>query len=388
VVEYSAICDRIHVARAYTEQTLQAIVLDIVAQDLALEGIATTGVEPGPTIKKAIFNWITVTDAFNQLAELTGMSWWIDSYKVLQFRERSSIAAPTTLTDVAVTNGTLVVRTDRQKYRNQQIMRFGGGLTDTRTETFVGDGERRTFSLAFKAGTVPTVEVNTVAKTVGIRGVETGKDWYWNKGVTEISQDDGGTPLADTDTLEVTYRGLFPGIISAGNGAEIAARMSVEGGSGRYMRVEERADVESVDAAIEVVQSVLDRHSTISRIVTCQTLEPGFAPGQLVPCQFVAHGINDSFLIESVVAEVPFGKSPIRYTLTMRSGDPYGGWQEYFRRLQRIGRQFVINENEVVIGLTQLADSATASDALSSTSAAPERRIGTARVGFSAVRAA
>jgi hypothetical protein len=387
VVEYSAICDRILVARAYTDQTLQEIVLDIVSQDLSLEGIGTAGVETGPTIKKAVFNWITVTDAFNQLAELTGMSWWIDPFKVLQFRSRLSIAAPVTLTNENTANGTLRIRPDRQNYRNTQVMRFGGGLTDLRTEAFVGDGERRTFSLAFKAGTEPTIEVNDVAKTVGIRGVETLKDWYWNKGVTEISQDDGASPLTSSDTLEVTYQGLFPGIILAGNGAEIASRMAIEGGSGKYMRVEERANVESVDAALVVVQAMLDRNSTISRVITCQTLEPGWAPGQLAPCQFVAHGIDDEFLIESVVAEVNPGL-PIVYTLTMRSADTYGGWQEYFRKLQRIGRQFVISENEVVIGLTQLVDSATASDSLSSTDAAPEARIGTARVGYSAVRAA
>jgi hypothetical protein len=103
---------------------------------------------------------------------------------------------------------------------------------------------------------------------------------------------------------------------------------------------------------------------------------------------FPVHGIDEDFLIEAVTAFVPAGLTEIRYGIRAISGDPYGGWQEYFRRILKIGRQFVINENEVVVGLTLLADSATVSDSLSSPSAAPERQVGVALVDFSAVRAA
>lgn len=387
-VEFSAIADRHLVARVYTNQSLQAIVLDIAANELADEGVSTAGVEVGPMVKKAVFNWISVTQAFNELAELAGMVWRIDQNKVLQFRDRASIAAPVALTDVTVRNGTVRVRPDRQNYRNHQVLRAGAGLTDARTERFAGDSERQTFNTAFKVGTVPTIKVNTVTKTVGIRQVDTGKDWYWNKGATEISQDPAGTVLTPTDDLEVTYQGLFPIVISAAVGSEIVARKAVEGGSGRYMRVEERANLETIDAAIAAVQAILDRNGTIGRVITCETRTPGYAPGQLVPAAFAAHGIDDDYLIEAITAEVPPGLNEIRYTIRAISGDPYGGWQEYFRRILKIGRQFVINENEVLVGLNQLADSATASDSLSATAAAPDRTVGVARVGFSAVRAA
>jgi hypothetical protein len=44
-IEYSAICDRRLVARAYTNQTLGDIVRDIVAQDMSDEGIDVSAVE-------------------------------------------------------------------------------------------------------------------------------------------------------------------------------------------------------------------------------------------------------------------------------------------------------------------------------------------------------
>lgn len=286
-------------------------------------------------------------------------------------------------------NGRTRFRTDRQHYRNHQVLRGSVGLSDPRTETFTGDDERRTFNLAYKAGTEPVVTVNGTPKTVGIRQLETGKDWYWNKGANELSQDTGGTVLALGDTLAVTYQGMFPIIVSAQRGEEVEARRAIEGGSGRYSRVEERSNIETVDAALAAAQAILNRYGKISDVLTCLTDQPGYAPGQLVPIDFPQHNATGEYLIESLKAQWVGGQDQIWYTLKCISGDPYGGWQEYFRRLMKVGRQFVINENEVVVGLVELADSAAASDvSLTVSSGSPERRVGFALVGFSAVRAA
>jgi hypothetical protein len=387
-VEYSAICDRRLVARTYTDQTLKQIVLDIVAQDMGDEGIDTSGVEDGgPVIKKAKWNWESATVAFNDLAELTGMSWWIDQNKVLHFCNRASIAgAP--LNNLAVRNGSVRVRRDRQNYRNHQVLRAGAGLTDLRTETFVGDGTRRTFNTAYKMGTEPIVTVNGAITTVGIRQVETGKQWYWNKNVSELSQDQAGAVLTAGDTLSVSYRGLFPIIISAQRGVEVEERKAIEGGSGRYSRVEERANIETIDAAISATQAILDRFGSIGTSITCYTDVAGFAPGQLSPVDFPQHGLTGDYLIESINAEWPAGADAIWYTVKAISGDTFGSWQAYYRRLQKIGREFVINENEVVVGLQEFADAATVTDALVVTSGYPEFRAGIARAGFSVARAA
>jgi hypothetical protein len=386
-IEYSAICDRRLVARAYTNQTLGDIVRDIVAQDMSDEGIDVSAVETGDTIKKAVFNWESVTQAFNELAELTGMSWWIDENKLLHFRTRTSIIGPP-LNNRAIRGGSLRVKKDRQNYRNHQVLRAGAGLTDVRTETFVGDGTRRTFNTSFKMATQPIVTVNGVVQTIGVRQLQTEKTWYWNKGATELSQDSTATILSTADVLTVTYQGLFPIIISTQRGPEVAARRAIEGGSGRYSRVEERSNIETIDAAIAAAQACLDRYGSITSSVTCYTDTPGFAPGQLSSVDFPQHGLAADYLIESISAEWAPGTDSIHYTVHAISGDTFGGWQEYFRRLMKIGRQFVINENEVVVGLQEFDDAMTVSDALVESSGYPVFRVGTARVGFSVARAA
>ena len=383
-VDFSAIADRHLVARVYEHQTLKAIVLDIVAHDVAGEGLDTRGVETGPTIDKAVFNWVPASQAFNELSELAGMAWWVDASKVLHFRERTSIAAPAPLDGSTALLGTVRVRPNREQYRNRQIVRAGTDLTDARTEPFSGDEERRTFTTSFKVGTVPTVEVNSVSKTVGIRGVDTGRDWYWSKGTTEISQDESGAVLTGTDLLEVTYQGMFPIIVDATADSEVVARQAIEGGTGMYTRVENRPNIDSFAMATEAVEAMLARYGSIGRVVTCQTRSAGFAAGQLVEVTFPSHGISaEEFLIDSVSAVVNEDADELWYTVNAIAGDPYGGWQAYFRRLAQAGRQFVLHDDEIVVILRSLADEVTAAARLTAVSAVPETRAGYALAGFS-----
>jgi hypothetical protein len=115
---------------------------------------------------------------------------------------------------------------------------------------------------------------------------------------------------------------------------------------------------------------------------------PGFAPGSTRPGRLPTARLTGDYLIESIHAEWAPGADAIRYSVNAISGDTFGSWQAYFRRLLKIGRQFVINENEVVVGLQEFDDAMTVSDALVESSGYPVFRVGTARVGFSVVRAA
>lgn len=82
--------------------------------------------------------------------------------------------------------------------------------TWTWNSTTVGgpNGLRKTFFMITDAQhglySVSSVQVNGVAKTVGIYGQDTGKDWYWIPGARLLIQDAGAAPLASTDTLSMS----------------------------------------------------------------------------------------------------------------------------------------------------------------------------------------
>lgn len=384
-VDYNQIPDRHLVARVYENQTLGAIVRDIVTQDLAGEVITVIKVQDGPTITKAVFNYRTATEAFNDLAELTGYAWNIDYYKDLAFFARETNLAPFSLTDTSKNFRNMSVKPTRGQYRNKQYIRAGQDITDPRTDSFKGNGKDKSYVLNFAVAKVPTVKVNGVDKTKGIRGLETGKDFYWSKGEKEITQDDAGTPLASTDTLDVTYQGLFPIILVSQSDSEISSRQAVEGGTGIYEAIEDDQSIDSQSLATQKADGLLRRFGRIPRIIEFETDTVGLAAGQLITINVTRHNLNAQFLIDSVAAWDVEGKF-LRYRVRALDGESLGSWVDFFKKLAEAGRKFVIRENEVLVLLRRSTDTVILTDTFTATSSAyAVAEVGTAIVGFSEV---
>lgn len=82
-------------------------------------------------------------------------------------------------------------------------------MTWTNTSTVGGpNGERKTFYITSNVvrglRTVTNIAVNGVSRTVGIYGVDTGRDWYWLPGTRWITQDPQAPPLTASDTLTLS----------------------------------------------------------------------------------------------------------------------------------------------------------------------------------------
>ena len=67
------------------------------------------------------------------------------------------------------------------------------------------NGLVRNFPLCNPIVAVTSVTVNSVSKTVGVLGVDTGRDWYYTPGHQSLIQADGATALSSGDTLVVAY---------------------------------------------------------------------------------------------------------------------------------------------------------------------------------------
>jgi hypothetical protein len=388
-VDFNQLCDRYTVAQDYEDKTLAYIVQDIVDTVLTGENITYTKVETGPTIAKAVFPYKTVTQCFNDLSDLTGMDWYIDYDKDLHFFARESNNAPADLTDSNNNFMTVEVKTSREQYRNRQYLRAGNDITDARTETFAGDGETKSFVLKYPVAKVPSsVTVDTgggaVAKTIGIKDVETSKDFYWNKGQKEIIQDDSGTVLEETHTLSITYQGQFPIIVRADKEDAITDRATVEGGNGVYEAIEEDKSIESQDTAKDKAEALLRRYGDIPNKVVIVSDTSGFKAGQLVTVTVSAHNLNATYLIQQVQSTV-IAKGQFRYTITALSGENIGGWVDFFKKLAQTGKTYVIRENEVLIRILAFSENITITDSLTVSAASPESRVSYAMIGFSEV---
>ncbi|MFA7121635.1 MAG: hypothetical protein WC277_09145 [Bacilli bacterium] len=380
-VDYKQLADKRQVAESYSDTSAGDIFRDIVDKYLAVDGVTYTHVEDGPILELATFNYLPASQAFDEVCELIGYSWDIDTDRDLHLFERASNTAPFSLTVTSANWRRMRVQRPRDDYRNRQYIRAGTALSDSRSETFAGDGEIRSFLLSLPCGAVPTITLDSAAQTVGIGQVDTGKDWYWNKGSNVITQDASGTVLTSTTVLAVTYRGQYPLLVLAQDDAAIAARQTIEGGSGIYDAIEDASDIDDRALAEDKGRAYLRKYGVIPDIVTFETDADGLRAGQLISITVPVHDLDGDYLIERVTSQDVGGKL-YRYAVQALSGESLGGWLNWFKKLATASRKKVIRENEVVLLLRTVEDTIVVSDALSVVSEAPETRVGYGRIGF------
>lgn len=333
--------------------------------DRMLTLFPTDAFPTGPTIDTFVANYQRVSDLFDRLSELTGYMWDIGPDKVLRFLDRSTMTAPVALTQTSGADlaYSLDIESTREQYRNVQFVR--GGLTETDTqqiEQFAGDGKQRTFVVALPISRVPVVKVNNVVKTVGIRQVDTGKDWYWAENSNEISQDQSGTVLTASDTLRVEYYGYFPLLTIHREDVRVTERQTVEGGSGIYEQMESDEDITDAQLARDRAAGLLRRFGVIETTLRFRSRVTGWEPGQLLSVSRPEHGLSGDFLITRVDLSHEV-KDEYRYTVTAVSGEAVESWVAFFKRIADARLLSRRSQNEVksqVIALIRTASESVA----------------------------
>lgn len=392
VVSYERILDRFLVPQTYTGQNCGYIIKDAISSYVpATEGLTVNNVEDGVTIEKAVFgyDW-TVARALDKLAEITGYFWYIDYDKDVHFEDRTKndaafdIGETTNIYDFAVEN-------TRGKYRNQQYIRAGEGTSTEITEGFAGDGETRTWHVRRPVAEEPTISINGTpldASEVGIYDVEEDKKYYWNKGETQIIQDFGETKLTETDTVEITYKYLYPIRIFSELGGEIEDRKAIEGNSGQYAHVADRKYINNSDAAQQEGEGLLAKYGEIPERIRYFTFEDGLQAGQLQNIVRSKHDVDGNYLISKVTMR-PRGWSggtfKFGYEIEALNGDQVGSWIDFFRNIADAGKDFVIRENEVLIKIKSFNEVLQVSDTLTIDTDTYETRVNYAQINYSEI---
>jgi hypothetical protein len=385
-VSWDALMDNRLVARAYDTpgQTLRDIVLSIIANEYPAEGINTDNVTTFGEIQPVKFNYDKASEAFDILCELTGCSWWIDPYKRLYFAERAQILCPLNFLESAPNWRSISVERTRTEYRNRQYIKAGMGLTPIRTEYFVGDGTRKSFTLAYPAGKEPNpITVGAVVKTVGIREVESGKNWYWQKNSPVINQDDGDPAVGAGVAIAVTYQGQYPILVSATDDVQLSQRASIEGGSGQYDHIEDEPNIDTVEAAQDRAYGLLRKYARIFQKATIATMSSGVRAGELTTLDIPTHGLTGQWLVEQTSIR-DFNGQRVEYSMRVLDGESVGGWQGFFGALKRQARKIEFQDNEVILLLRSQPDTVSVTDTVSVSTAAPTAPlVGIAICGYS-----
>jgi hypothetical protein len=212
--------------------------------------------------------------------------------------------------------------------------------------------------MSFGLAHVPTVTVNAVSKTVGIGGVDSGKDYYWNKASNTISQDSSATKLTSADTLRVQYIGQYPSVVVAANSAQIQYQASIDGTSGIVEDVVTDSTVDSVADGLEIASQRLNRYAQQGASITFTTLRSDFNEGQLITVDLPQYDLgNTQMLVESVVGGDQIDGYNLWYQVTAILGPYDTTWQAFFAQLLKtpqIVDSINVGESQSVVSLQPL----------------------------------
>jgi Concanavalin A-like lectin/glucanases superfamily len=188
---------------------------------------------------------------------------------------------------------------------HDQMANFGiavgqNTLLNALNATFTGD-TAPPYNTPLPLGSVPTITLNGNPQTVGILGVETGKDWYWNQGSTAITQDSSGTPLTSADTLIVQYRTQTIGVAVYPGEESLVRQNQVEGTSGRYDYVTSVTQPILPDDLLTIVQSYVTQYEDEATTFAASTCRPGLDVGQLITVDYPDAGVpSGQYLIATI----------------------------------------------------------------------------------------
>jgi hypothetical protein len=300
-------------------------------------------VQPGVDIDSITFDHIMNAEAIGQLVrqsnnETDTYFLWVSPWRVIHFELQTTVAAPWGIDDTTGTDENVLIQVsatiDRSKLANRVIVRATQQIASASApESYPGDGVSRTFNLLYVVSTAPTVTVNGTPKTVGVLGVDSGKDWYWSVGSNSIEQDAGGTILISTDTFTATYDTYAIGIAAYNYNVSVDARAAVESGTGRYETVIWVTTPTTQAQMNALAESVAKKFGSLVTSVGVATLKPGLMPGQLFPVTLSDIGVSGEFLIDSVTLTT--SDNVCLWSVTAIGSPLIGDWRKAFADLAR-----------------------------------------------------
>lgn len=373
--DYSYIFNNKVARRAYSNETLSAIVNDLMDTYVdASYGFDTTNVATGPVIDTITFDHVSIRKCFEKLQKLTGYSWFVDYEKKLYFQTGLADPAPETITDAGTNTESIQIDYDTSQVRNAVIVigsPDGQQSASTTTETFTGDGDTRSWELQDKPSQIVSIKVNGVTKQFSLDVNERESDNYiYSFSGASVAQTVNETTLTGGDTLEVIYYARIPIIVEQTDPLSIATFAALDGGDGKYeYTIKESSITSKAEANTRALQelSQFARPLVTGTFKTRTSILSGgsiFSVGQYVTVNLPTYGISTdaAFLIQEVnitMDETTSGGTEYHYTV--RFGGKLAGVREFLESLaSEQGGE--VTDVDLILTLEQLEETAILDD--------------------------
>ena len=312
------------------------------------EEVYSPTIETGASFDKFQANYVPVSEIIDELAEQSNYWWKIDKNKILHFLPKDYNDVGYTLNRQAII-GQPEVKNGNPLYRNIQYVKGGLNTTNEITETQKGDGEKKSFSVGYNINQEPTIEIDTGSgfseETIGLKGREENKDWYWERGDNTLTQDDSGAILSDTDRIRATYIGQYPSITLQRDNDAIVSQQALEGGTTGQVEDAVVQDIEGRDDALNFAQRKLNKYAQESTTISWRTRYTDHESGDLITVNLPELNLdNEKLLITNVTIDDNGGQ--VFWNVEAVRGPRHKTWSEFFGELKRRA------ERELRIGIS------------------------------------
>lgn len=342
-VDYSAFTDVALINGIYGPGSLSSLLTTLVA-NLSTHGITLDGSQAtGPTLPAQGWEFLTIRQALDRLAQQTGWIWRISATGALRMYDPAGIpAASIDITQFVSGTPSRVQKLTWKKslngYFNDVWLRYGPQGAAPVTETFTGDGVASSFPLGATFANLPTTQtVNVViggTPAVNTLGLEADPgQWYINTAQTDLVYAAGA--FGNGDTVTIAYFAVSPTNLNEFDAAEITAH-------GIYGRVVNDPQNYLADEAQEMIDGDLRRHSTPWREVFVSTTLPDMQPLTQVGITNAKLGLSGDFLIRETrmrhIAQRPDAtaaggiRHEFQWDLSCIEGTEVTSWIDYFQK--------------------------------------------------------
>jgi hypothetical protein len=300
-IDYSRDLNKKLVTESYIDILTGDIIKDII--DKYTSGFTYTNVTDGPTITRIFFDYISVSEAIQQIAEACGYYWYVDYDKDLHFFQKTDKPASFQLDDDQEYYRDLEIETDISQLRNRVYVKSSKYEIQDFTEMFIADGIAETWECMYQANPLPhpVAKLNGEGKTVGWDGIDNPDEYdFMLNATTKVLSLGTYTKVNKGDEIVITYGADVPIMIRWDDPDSIDAVKAIEGGDGIFEHCIVDNNIDSKEWAISVAKADLLENSNPVIKGTFITNQASVRSGQIITIDSVKRGITQDFLIQKV----------------------------------------------------------------------------------------
>ena len=313
--DFTHTLDRQLVVKIFTSTSADDIIADIV-DNFVEAGFTVTNVDAPTIVQKIIFNYLTVSQSLQSLAETLGdHDWFVDYEKDINFFKTEEILSPFNLTDTSgnfIWNS-LVVEANNHQLRNHIFIRGGDIEGDLVTNVQKTDGEQRVVFVGYSLSVASLLIEKALAAspttfvtlTVGRDGVDNAAsfDCLYNPNDGLIIFPEATKPAVD-DRIKSEGFPIFPLIADKIDLDSVAVH-------GEFQHLIVDKTIRSRESASQRAGGELLKYASVANEASFKTNKSGLRTGQTININSTIRSINQDFRIQRITTTL---RTPSTFT--------------------------------------------------------------------------